>query len=345
MEENRTLDWFRPTADRRVLGGLELDDLLSRSRVDPTAVRLTPDQHFLMMLNSIDVTDDECHGLARRRVRPGFSAIGLHAMLGTSSLAAALRVLARYYAAPASVFGLEVREADGLARIELSAEGADWAGAAMLEEIWLMALHMFMSWFVGRRLPVLAMTIARPDHPDIGGTHWALGAPVTLDRTTSFVLPLAFLGLPKRAVDVDEPIWEAMQFAMDEIALPAGEGVLGAALSQVEAPAKARLREAFDSLALCDRQLSRRIRSEHGATFRDLRGEALVALAKELLRHSEASIEEIGAQLGYAEERSFRRFVRSRTGLTPAQIRNGAFPPADPEARALLRSLVSKLQV
>ncbi|MGH7025627.1 MAG: AraC family transcriptional regulator ligand-binding domain-containing protein [Caulobacteraceae bacterium] len=345
MEEKRALDWFRPTADGQILGGLELDELLSRSRVDPAANALTADQHFLMMLNSIDITDDECHGLAERPMRPGFSGVGLRAMLGASTLASALRVLARYYEAPASVFRLEVREGDGLARIALRAEGEDRARAAMLEEIWLMALHMFMGWFVGRRLPLLAVTVARPDHPDLGGDHWALGAPLGLDPVTSLVTPLACLGLARRAGDVEEPIWEAMRFSMDEFALPAGEGLLGAAMSASETPARTRLRDAFNGLALCDRQLSRRIRREHGVTFRDLRGEALAALARELLRNSDLPIYEIGARLGYAEERSFRRFMRQRTGFTPAQIRRGAFPPADPEARALLHSLVQKLQV
>jgi AraC-like DNA-binding protein len=343
MSERRPLDWFRPTAKGEILGGLELDDLLTRSRIDPAAEALTPDQHFLLMLNSIDITDDECHGLAARPMRPGFSAIGLHAMLGTSNLAAALRVLARYYASPASVFRLEVREDDDFARIALRAEGEDRAQAAMLEEIWLMALNMFMDWFVGRRLPVAGMTVARPDHPDLGAAHWALGAPLALDEVTSVVLPRACLTLDRRAGDVEEPIWEAMRFSMAESALPPGGDALE--LAEAVAPARTRLRDAFNGLALCDRQLSRRIRAEHGLTFRDLRGEALAALARELLRYTDIPIPEIGARLGYSEERSFRRFMRARTGFTPAQIRTGAFPPADPEARERLHTLVKKLHV
>jgi AraC-like DNA-binding protein len=345
MEEQRPFDWFRPTADGRVLGGLELDGLLSRSLIEPDATQLTADQHFLLMLNSIDITDDECHGLGDKPLRPGFSAIGLRAMLGTATLDAALRVLSRYYAMTA--FRLEVRKGGALARIALRAEGRDRARAAMLEEIWLMALYMFMSWFVGRRLPLLAMSVARPDHPDIGGAHWAFGAPVSAGEETSLLVPLSCLNLARRVSDAEEPIWEAMRFWMDEVMPSAGEWVLGGAFSGAEAPAKTRLREAFEELELGDRQLSRRIRRSHGASFRDLRGHALAEIARELLRNSGDSIEDIGARLGYAEERSFRRFMRSRTGLTPAQIRKGAGigAAADPEARVLVRSLVKKLQV
>lgn len=344
-EDSRPFEWFRPTADGRVLGGLDLDGLLSRSLIDPATTELTSDQHFLLMLNSIDITDDECHALADKPLRPGFSALGLRAMLGTSTLGAALRVLARYYAMTPSVFRLQIDTGGDLARIALFAEGRHRARAAMLEEIWLMALNMFMSWFVGRRIPLLAMRVARPDHPDTGGAHWALGAPVSAGQETSLLIPATCLQLPRRVGDVDEPIWEAMRFWMDEVGPPPGEGLLGAAFSGAEAPAKTRLREAFEGLALCDRQISRRIRRDLGVSFRDLRGDALIELARELLRHSDDSIEDIGARLGYAEERSFRRFVRGRTGLTPAQIRRGAAATADPQVRSLVRSMVQKLQV
>jgi AraC-like DNA-binding protein len=345
VTEDRPFEWFRPTPDGRILGGLELDGLLSRSLIDPAATQLTNDQHFLLMLNSIDITDDECHGLADRPLRPGFSAIGLRAMLGTSTLDAALRVLSRYYAVTPSALRLEIRVGENLARIALVAEGRDRARAAMLEEIWLMTLYMFMSWFVGRRIPLLAMVVARREHPDIGGAHWANGAPLSAGEETSLLVPLTCLQLPRRVGEVEEPIWEAMRFWMEEAAPPPGERLLGAAFGEAEAPARTTLREAFEGLALCDRQISRRIKRDHGVSFRDLRGDALVELACELLRHGEDSIDDIGARLGYAEERSFRRFMRGRTGLTPAQIRRGGAATADPQVRSLVRSMVKKLQV
>jgi AraC-like DNA-binding protein len=330
--------------DGRVLGGLDFEVLLNRSRIDPAAETLTADQHFLMMLNSIDITGDESHGLADRPLRPGYAVIALRAMLGAPSLGAALRVLGRYFALSASVFELDVREAQGLACIALSAKGRDRVRAAMLEEIWLMTLNMFLSWFVGRRLPVLAMSLSSPDHPDLGGRHWAVGAPVSLRDSTSILIPSACLSLPKRASEADEPIWEAMSFWMKLTSPPQGGGPLGQVFTQSDAPAKARLRDALD-VALCDRQVARRVRGAHGASFRELRAEALTELARDLLVRTEEPIEAIGAQLGYAEESSFRRFMRSRTGFTPSQIRSAGPAPIDPEARALLRTLVRKLEV
>ena len=327
-----------------MLGGLDFERLLSRARVDPAATALTADQHFLMMLNSIDITDDESHGLADRPLRPGYAVIALRAMLGTATLEGALRVLARYFALSSSVFALEVREGGGLASIALKADGRHAVRAAMLEEIWLMTLNMFLSWFVGRRLPALAVSVARADHPDLGRPHWAIGAPVSLRESTSLLVPGACLKLPKRAGETDEPIWAAMSFWMQLTAPPPGEGPLGAVLAQSAAPAKARLQDAVD-VALCERQAGRRVRQAHGSSFRELRAEALTELARDLLIRTDEPIEAIAARLGYAEESSVRRFMRSRTGLTPAQIRKTGPAPFDPEARDLLRTLVRKLEV
>jgi AraC-like DNA-binding protein len=212
----------------------------------------------------------------------------------------------------------------------------------MLEEIWLMALSMFMNWFVGRDLPIVSMTVARRDHPDVGGLHWAFGAPVARADVTSLVLPLEALQLPRRAADVEEPIWEAIRFRLDR--MPVGERPLGMVFAGGDAPARARRGDALGGVALCERQMRRRVRRAHGAGFRELRAEALAGLARDLLCNTDDPIEAIGARLGYAEERSFRRFIRARTGLTPAQIRRGADGPADAETRDRLRDLARRLQ-
>jgi AraC-like DNA-binding protein len=265
-------------------------------------------------------------------------------MMSAATLETALHVLGRYYALASEVFALEVRLEGGLARIVLRAEGRDRARAAMLEEIWLMALSMFTGWFTGRPLPLAAMTVARPDHPDLDGLHWALGVPVAYAETTAIVLPAQVLQSPRRVAEAREPVWEAIQFSLDGMARPLHARPLGMVFAGASAPAKARLADALGGMALSERQVRRRVRHAHGAGFRDLRADALADLARNLLRHTDEPVEAIAARLGYAEERSFRRFVRTRTGLTPTQIRASGEAPADPAARGRLRDLARRLQ-
>ena len=52
---------------------------------------------------------------------------------------------------------------------------------------------------------------------------------------------------------------------------------------------------------------------------------ALVAITDAGVRQllsSDAPVEQIAAELGYSEARSFRRLLKAATGLTPAQVRS-----------------------
>ncbi len=342
--------WERPDTAGRVLGGLDYRTLLSRSLIEDDATHISSTQNILLMLNSIDMTDDEAHALAARRLHRGFASVGLRAMLSTSNLGSALDVLSRYFTACSSAFRLEVSRQDDVAQVAFRAEGRGGRRAVLLEEIWFNALYAFMCWFVGRRLPVLSATVARVERPNVHRVHWAAQASLFRGDLSSVRIPLACLEWRRRANDVEEPVWEALRFWIDEDAPPAArrEGGLNPVLGAAEAPARVAAREAFDSRAISDRQLSRRLKREHGANFRTLRGEALVDIARDLLRSTDDPIDAIAAQLGYAEERSFRRFMQNQTGLTPAQIRRGTAvtpEPGEQETRARIHALTRKMEI
>jgi AraC-like DNA-binding protein len=333
-----------------VLGGLDLETLLSRSLVDPDATHVTSDQQTLLMLNSIDMTGDEAHALGAGRLNHGFASLGLRTMLSTSTLGAALEVLARYFATCSSVLRLRIEYRGDVAEVSLRAEGRDEARCDVLEEIWFNALYTFMCWFVGKRLPVMAASVARLDHPAAHRVHWAANAPLIRGDISSLLLPRACLQWRREVEDVEEPVWEALRFWMDDDVAPAGRAQTGlrTVFSQFETPARAKLEDAFNDQGIGERQMHRRIKAQYGATFRDLRGDALVDAATRLLQTTDMPIDEIGAQLGYAEERSFRRFLRNRAGQTPAQIRRaGARAPrtSDEAVRSRIHALTRKMEL
>lgn len=332
-----------------MLGGLDRDALLSRSLVDPDATYITSDQHTLLMLNSIDMTGDEAHALGAGRLNHGFASLGLRTMLSTSTLGAALEVLARYFATCSSVIRMRIDHSGEFAQVSLRAEGRDGARCEVLEEIWFNALYTFLCWFVGKRLPVMAATVARLDHRAVHRVHWAAKAPLSRGEVSSLLLPRACLQWRRQVEDVDEPVWEALRFWMDDDAA-AGSGATGlrTVFSRFESPARAKAEDAFEGRGLGERQMSRRIKAQYGANFRDLRGDALAAAATRLLQTSSLPIDEVGAQLGYAEERSFRRFMRNRTGQTPAQIRRtGTLAPQTPDeaVRSRIHALTRKMEL
>ena len=74
-------------------------------------------------------------------------------------------------------------------------------------------------------------------------------------------------------------------------------------------------------LAVGPRSLQRALKTE-GVSFRKIRAEVLQRRARELLRETELPIEAIGARLGYAEPKSFRRAFKRWVGVSPMRYRS-----------------------
>ena len=82
--------------------------------------------------------------------------------------------------------------------------------------------------------------------------------------------------------------------------------------------------------------------------FRETRRRTLVQAATDRLRSSDASVEVIAEEYGFSDARSFRRFLKNATGLTPKQVRQGAEierSDLDTLALAKLKQLTERLSI
>ena len=78
-----------------------------------------------------------------------------------------------------------------------------------------------------------------------------------------------------------------------------------------------------DRLQLGKRTMQRQLETE-GYTFREILSSFRADRAKELLRETDLSVQEIAASLGYLEVNSFRRAFRRLVGVTPTEFSSGA---------------------
>jgi AraC-like DNA-binding protein len=104
---------------------------------------------------------------------------------------------------------------------------------------------------------------------------------------------------------------------------PAPRDALGVIIEQIRLQVRggavsvdATARAIDTSVRSLQRELGR-----HGADFRSLANAARAQRAAELLRHSEASITRIAAELGYSTPANFTRAFRKATRLTPSGFR------------------------
>ena len=73
--------------------------------------------------------------------------------------------------------------------------------------------------------------------------------------------------------------------------------------------------------------MSLQFKKETGENFLDYVWKLRLEKAKQLLRESNMSIDEVSAAVGYANASSFRRKFKQETGISPSQLRNGEDAP------------------
>ena len=70
------------------------------------------------------------------------------------------------------------------------------------------------------------------------------------------------------------------------------------------------------------RQFADIIRKESGYTPMEWIGMVTINQAKNLLRQPERQVKEVAAELGFPEQFTFRKYFKSRTGMSPTEFKN-----------------------
>ncbi len=84
------------------------------------------------------------------------------------------------------------------------------------------------------------------------------------------------------------------------------------------------LKALSDKFYFSEEHLSRLIKKMTGKTFSDLLRETRISQAKQLIIHTDLSIEDISELVGYSDASSFTKAFRAGVGMTPSQYRKQA---------------------
>ena len=80
------------------------------------------------------------------------------------------------------------------------------------------------------------------------------------------------------------------------------------------------LEEAAKSLATSPRTLRRRL-AEHGTSFKSIENEVRMSTARDYLKHTDISVDEISHLLGYSQTSAFYRAFKNWFGMSPSRLR------------------------
>jgi len=332
-------DWVRRHTAGAVRHGIPEEELLAKSSINPrygdSRDTVGPVQHLLLCMNTTLALEDATHGLARVGVGVAYPAIGLRAALGSSNLEGAIIALGQLYGLASNAVRIQLSTEQEHAILSVHMDAADERDAAYLEENYLSWTFMQILHFLGRAPPVPEVTLRDPWHFNLGSRHWAIGGRVVHGEVTSFRFPRALLGLRPRVRAGDNVMWECHQ---PWLAIVGGGLSATTETNYVNETGFVRFSELVREYGKSANTVRQHLRAA-GGVFRDSRRRALVEVASERLCAGHESVEAIAVELGYSDARSFRRFLKIATGLTPQQIRARGAPGQTADEKSALRAL------
>jgi AraC-like DNA-binding protein len=330
--EQIPISWAVRQAAPAMANGISLDMLFERAFITPKfgddRDRITPLQLALFQAVLVHETDDGSHSMMRERMDPEIGPLGFRILLRSANLADGLVALSKFY-----------KNSTRSIRFELSVEGRqaffavqaanDLDEGPVQEDIQLVYLYLGLTCFLGRPFPVSWVTTRDHQHFNLHGEHHTIRSPVRMGPCAGLAFPKALLASPPSRPDLEDFLWRPIYTA----------------LRLMEEPSKDARHDTTNENFRVDKMAAdlmiapstfRRKLAQEGCSFRQLRERALVDATLALLRVRSCSLEAIAAELGYADARSLRRFVKRATGRTPDNLRNelnSAVSPAKLHAR------------
>ena len=314
-------DWMQHHTRAAVRNGWSLDTLLAQSMIKPRYGDhrdvIGPEQAVLLCMNTVAALEDAALGMARVGLPANYPVIGATMMLGCENLEVALQALCRLYNSASSAIQARLHTEGDVASLTLHADSAVETDSPYLEEILLLWIFIQCLHFLGRAPPVFELTLRDPFHFTIDRQHWAVHAPVRYGELTSFTFPRALLAEPPLSRATSSLIWDCHARWLDYI----GGGVTLTPTEYVSDAGFVHFQDIVRRSGKSANSMRRQLRASHGG-FRDTRRRALVDAATNRLRTTDEDVQTIACDLGYSDARSFRRFFKTATGLTPQQVRD-----------------------
>lgn len=336
--------------------GIDVDDLFFRYGIGSARDGLLPgvevsgDQMILMCLLIIRAASDEGHGVGRKPLQIGTASLALRAMLSAPRLQAAVHTLCRFYDLAGSGVQIQLREAGDQAIVHIGIDDPRQTEFLIVEEIYAMAVHIWLSYYLGRRLR-LDYFVSPQAHPHLHGVHPYLRCPVLPGSATAIAFPRALLMTEGLTGRDEHPLESAvLSWASDFVDHPTARSpVVGGPLSRAVydrlLTADASADDVGRDLGLSVSVLRKRL-SAGGASFRSLRKAALLHRLEPLLSEGRRA-EDAALSLGYSDARSLRRAVKTATGVTFGELRDLTRSPTVQPSGALvhIRNLSQGMEV
>lgn len=325
-----------------VRNGLSREALFRESFIEPELQdSVSFAQAGLLYVNTMIEMDDQYIGLGRRSISTSQLTLLLRVLSGCGTLGGALNSMVRFHESgqPMSVT-VETGELESTLAVRCS-ESFAGTNAPLIEDLYIQSIFGGLSYFLGRPFPARMVSTRNPTNRSIGARHFSMLAPLQFGTAAAIHFPTLLMAEGRQAVPADDIYWSVCDNWL-AIASGASARANDSLVSIRQLNAKLLCSELGISPATF-----RRVNGHNGRSFRRFREETLVEASLTLLAEDSRSISSIAKQLGYADVRSYRRFIKGATGLTPDQLRirsdAAAMRALEPKVVARIKDLTTRL--
>lgn len=305
---------------------LLIESGIPHGTLEEADARITEDQ-FATLYRLLAVKfDDELPNLLSHPLRSGAMKLAALSVIDAPTIEVMLNRFSRFQRLIIRDFELHFSRGPELGMLVLTEPESGRCCKTMGIEMMLKVVHGFMSWLVGREIPLARVDFAFEKPAYAEQLQKLFPGPVFFDQPCSrLVLESRQLAtrVQRNAEDLKGFLsrlprdWLFMRMKERLASHQIREYLMLHAMqnSHVEQVAKA--------LNVSVRTLCRRLEHEN-ATFQQVKDDVRRDIAIERLTNSRATILEIACELGFGDVSSFHRAFRGWTGMTPAACRQTA---------------------
>jgi AraC-like DNA-binding protein len=330
MEKGSVSIYFVQSALEPVIErGLDTGELLRGAGISPALLqspqsRVTAQNFSALWLGVARLLDDELFGQDSRRMKVGSFAMLSQILVHCGSLRDALLRMTRFFNLILDDFQCSLEGDARHAHLTIREKPGARAPRIFGHETLLMLQHGLACWLVGRRIPVLTAVFAYPEPRRSAEYRLMYSEQLRFDaEATALVFERSYLDLP--VIQNERTVEEFVRIAPANIVLKYKN------TNGLSAQIRRRLRAAartewldFDgfaeSLNMTPSTLRRRLEDE-GQSFQAIKDQLRRDMAIDYLCHTQKSVTDIAAELGFAEASAFHRAFKKWTGACPGEYR------------------------
>lgn len=326
--------FLRAAGQTAAYRGVDLDEWLRHLDIDPDLLlddrsRITVDQATHVIQAVWRLTGDELAGMGPMPTPRGTFRLVSLALLSSPDVRTALERLVDFSRVLPAFPSCSVSVGSATTRLELELRSEE-DPAHLLSDLALGLVQRFLSWLVGRRLPIEVVEFPYPMPEGVEDYDLVFGAPLEFGRSApAIVMRNEALGLP--IVRSEEELEEWLRNSPSDLLSIRDYGTSVA--DQVRRILERGLRgdwptadDVSSQLAMSTQHL-RRVLREEGTSMSAIKEELLRDAAIASLVRADETIAALSERLGFSEPSAFHRAFRRWTGSAPGSYRPQSAPP------------------